>query len=32
MMRDWVEAQANEQKAMRATLEKLSVALKKRDS
>ncbi len=28
MMRDWVEAQASEQKAMRATLEKLADALK----
>lgn len=31
MMRDWVEAQANEQKAMRATLEKLADAIRKQE-
>jgi hypothetical protein len=31
LMRDWVEAQADEQKAMRATLEKLAEALKQRE-
>ena len=31
MMRDWVEAQANEQKAMRATLDKLADAVKGRE-
>jgi MotA/TolQ/ExbB proton channel family len=31
MMRDWVEAQADEQKAMRATLEKIADALKKKE-
>jgi len=30
MMRDWIEAQANEQKAMRATLEKVAAALRER--
>jgi hypothetical protein len=29
IMRDWVEAQSDEQKAMRATLEKIADALKK---
>src|SRR5690606_2696082 len=29
IMRDWVEAQSDEQKAMRSTLEKLAEALKK---
>jgi hypothetical protein len=32
LIRDWVEAQAGEQKAMRATLDKLTEALKKRES
>lgn len=32
MMRDWVEAQAAEQKALRETLDKIATALKKRDS
>ncbi|WP_048645200.1 MotA/TolQ/ExbB proton channel family protein [Nitratireductor soli] len=32
MMRDWVEAQAEEQKAMRTTLEKIATSLRKRDS
>ncbi len=31
MMRDWVEAQSDEQKAMRATLEKIAGALKNRE-
>ena len=31
LMRDWVEAQADEQKAMRATLDKLTEALKQRE-
>jgi MotA/TolQ/ExbB proton channel family len=31
MMRDWVEAQSDEQKAMRATLEKIANALKSRE-
>ncbi|MCO5080531.1 MAG: MotA/TolQ/ExbB proton channel family protein [Rhizobiaceae bacterium] len=31
LMRDWVEAQAEEQKAMRATLDKLTDALKQRE-
>lgn len=31
LMRDWVEAQADEQKAMRATLDKLAEALKQRE-
>jgi len=31
MMRDWVEAQANEQRAMRATLDRLSDTLKNRE-
>ncbi|MCR4267248.1 MotA/TolQ/ExbB proton channel family protein [Nitratireductor sp. ZSWI3] len=31
MMRDWVEAQAEEQKAMRSTLEKLASSLRKRE-
>jgi hypothetical protein len=31
IMRDWVEAQSDEQKAMRATLEKLAEALKQRE-
>ncbi|WP_420961318.1 MotA/TolQ/ExbB proton channel family protein [Brucella sp. IR073] len=31
MMRDWVEAQAEEQKAMRATLEKLSATIAQRE-
>jgi hypothetical protein len=31
IMRDWVEAQSQEQKAMRATLEKIADALKKRE-
>ncbi len=31
MMRDWVEAQSDEQKAMRATLEKIAGALKSRE-
>ena len=30
ILRDWVEGQASEQKAMRATLDKLTEALKKR--
>jgi hypothetical protein len=30
-MRDWVEAQSEEQKAMRNTLEKIADALKKRE-
>ena len=29
IMRDWVEAQSDEQKAMRSTLEKIAEALKK---
>lgn len=32
LIRDWVESQAGEQKAMRATLEKLAEALKKREN
>ena len=31
-MRDWVEAQSDEQKAMRDTLDKIADALKKRES
>lgn len=31
MMRDWVEAQSNEQKQVRATLDKLADAIKKRE-
>jgi hypothetical protein len=31
MMRDWVEAQSDEQKEVRATLEKLAEALRKRE-
>ena len=31
IMRDWVEAQSDEQRAMRATLEKIADALKKRE-
>ncbi len=31
MMRDWVEAQSDEQKAMRATLEKIAGALKNKE-
>ena len=31
IMRDWVEAQSDEQKAMRNTLEKIADALKKRE-
>ncbi len=31
MMRDWVEAQSNEQKQIRATLDKLADAIKKRE-
>ena len=31
LMRDWVEAQAEEQKAMRATLDRLTEALKQRE-
>ena len=31
IMRDWVEAQSDEQKAMRSTLEKIADALKKRE-
>ena len=31
MMRDWVEAQANEQKALRATLDKLAEAIRKQE-
>ncbi|QPC85801.1 flagellar motor protein MotA [Mesorhizobium sp. NBSH29] len=32
MMRDWVEAQSEEQKAMRVTLEKIATALKSKDA
>lgn len=32
MMRDWVESQAEEQKALRTTLEKIATSLKRRDS
>jgi len=31
LMRDWVEAQSEEQKAMRRTLDKIADALKKQD-
>jgi putative protein kinase ArgK-like GTPase of G3E family len=31
LMRDWVEQQSDEQKAMRETLEKIAVALKERE-
>jgi hypothetical protein len=31
MMRDWVEAQSDEQRAMRSTLEKIANALKSRE-
>ncbi len=31
LMRDWVEAQANEQKAMRVTLDKLTDAIRKQE-
>ena len=31
IMRDWVEAQSEEQKAMRSTLERIADALKKRE-
>jgi hypothetical protein len=31
MMRDWVEAQAGEQKAMRATLERLAEAIRRQE-
>jgi hypothetical protein len=31
MMRDWVEAQSDEQKEVRATLEKLAEAIRKRE-
>jgi hypothetical protein len=31
MMRDWVEAQSDEQKRVRQTLEKLADAIKKRE-
>ena len=31
IMRDWVEAQSEEQKAMRGTLDRIAEALKKRE-
>ena len=31
MMRDWVESQAEEQKAMRKTLDKLTASIEKND-